>query len=128
MSSTGNPEKTYAQQATETFNNVKDAVANSMSGDKTTTTTTTTTQPTVASKLGDAFESLKDATGIAADNTAQKTEEGKAAAAVKKDETKEQVDAARSHAQVKTAEAGQGLDAAVKDARADLAARIQPKH
>jgi hypothetical protein len=26
------------------------------------------------------------------------------------------------------AEAGQGLDAAVKDARADLAARIQPKH
>ena len=26
------------------------------------------------------------------------------------------------------AEAGQGLDAAVKDARADLAERIQPKH
>jgi hypothetical protein len=75
---------------------------------------------------------LQEATGIAADNTAQKTEEGKAAAEVKKvthtmdcsrvlrftvlqadtsqqrcivpaqDETKEQLEAARSHAHVKT--------------------------
>jgi len=126
MSSIDKPasQKTYTEQATDTLNNVRDAISNSLSADG----KATAEQPTVGSKLGDAWQSVKDATGIAAANTDEQLDKTKAQAEVKKDETKEQLDAARTHAHAKTAESADVTAAAVKDARSDLAARIEPKN
>lgn len=110
------------QQATETLTNVRDAIGQSLSG-----TQADTTEPTVGGKLSDAWQNVKEATGIAATNTNEQIEEGKQRAAVKQDETKAQLSAANVQAHKKTAEAQQGVAAAVKDARSDLAERIAPK-
>lgn len=136
--------KTLGEQAADTVNSVRNYVAGAVAGgpDQPKTNTNApaaSTGPTIGSSLGDAWESVKQATGLAGEKGAETAAVGKAQAENTRNDASAAVSQKAGDARIRMdnakANAGQQAENAkvtatglMDDARKNVAGKIEPKN
>jgi len=127
--------KTLGEQIVDTTNAARDYIAGAVGtnpGGTTTDNSAPSTEPTVAGKLGEAWQSAKEAAGLAGEKAQENAEVTKAQAgntadhaAVKADEANAELAQKKEEAKVQASVAGDNVHKAAQDARDTTAAKAQ---